>query len=463
MKQLTLTELAGYMKGRVVQGDDSLVFDDAVIDSREAKAGAVFFPLIGEFQNGHKYIPQAVELGCRGVVVDSNYISEGYEKDKDVLSGVGVIQVEDTLKALQQLAKTYAEHLDLIKIAVTGSVGKTTTRDMIYAGMSSKYVTGKNKKNYNSESGLPLTVLSLTDDLEAAVLEMGMDGPGQIHDLVDIARPDVGVITNIGISHMERLGSRENIMKAKMEITDFFDENNTLVINSGDDMLKKADFGSYHIVKAGCEPGGDFVAKNIDDKGAEGIEFDLDTPEGTFHVNLPVPGAHNAVNTAIAVAACVTCGAGAQEAVRGIEEMTITGNRLRIVTGRGIKIIDDSYNAAPESMKSAIVTLSNTDGNRRVAVLGDMNELGAGSEEEHFKCGKFAGDNQIDLLIAIGEKGRDIARGGEESEGIQVMYFENKEALYDKIDDIFKQGDVVLVKASRTLQLEELAERILKG
>ena len=142
--------------------------------------------------------------------------------------------------------------------------------------------------------------------------------------------------------------------------------------------------------------------------------------------------------------------------------MTITGNRLRIVTGRGIKIIDDSYNAAPESMKSAIVTLSNTDGNRRVAVLGDMNELGAGSEEEHFKCGKFAGDNQIDLLIAIGEKGRDIARGGEESEGIQVMYFENKEALYDKIDDIFKQGDVVLVKASRTLQLEELAERIGK-
>lgn len=374
-----------------------------------------------------------------------------------------VVLVEDTTKGMQLLAKYYLEKLNLKKVTVTGSVGKTSTRDMVHSILSEKYKTGATVGNLNSDWGVPLTIFSFDDSMEAAVLEIGMDQFGEIHRLVNIIRPEVGLITNVGISHVENLGSREGILQAKMETVDFFDEDNTLVINQSNDMLSTVESDTYRIIRVGLEPEADYYVHDIIDHGDKGVDYVLTVKADrkTYPVHLDIPGAHNALNSAMALAGCRIHGVEIEEGIPGLRKVVLTGSRLTIREKDGIKIIDDAYNAAPDSMKSAINTLMSMEGKRKIALLGGMNELGSESARYHQEVGAYAAEKEIDLLITVGEKAFDYVIGAREGLGeAHILHFAEKEDLYANAEKLFQTGDVVLVKASRGMEFEQIIEKL---
>lgn len=434
------------------------MIQEVCTDSRTAKKGDLFVPIIGEVHDAHKFIPQAYERGCRAFLVSRTEAADG-------LKDCQIILVGDTTGAVQDLAAVYLEGLGLKKIAVTGSVGKTSTRDMVHAILSEKFRTGTAKKNFNNSIGVPLTIFSFDDSLEAAVLEMGMDHAGEIHRLAEIIRPDIGIITNVGISHIENFADgRDGILKAKMEITDYFGPTNTLVINSDNDMLKKADFsGGYKLIRVGEEPEADYRISDIRDYGEKGIRYTLSAEGKEYEICLHVPGAHNAANSALAIAGCRQMGVTTEQAISGLAHLELTGKRLAVKEKNGITVIDDTYNAAPASMKSLIDTLVHTDGQRKIAVFAGMNELGAESPKYHREVGEYAGKRDLDLLITVGEKAEDIAVGYRNVKDCgKAVHFDRKEDLYPEIKNLFRTGDVIAVKGSRLMEMEQVAAEILK-
>jgi len=455
MNAITVNEIVKATAGKLIDGDGNAEVSGVSTDSRKTGVNDVFFPIVGEVHDAHKFIPQVVENGCRTIVLSEEEAAAGTD-------GCNVILVDDTLAALQALAKYYLGKLNVKVIAVTGSVGKTTTRDMVYYICSEKYKTGRTVGNFNNDIGVPLTIFSLDDTMEVAVLEEGMDHFGEIHRLVDITRPDVGIITNIGISHLENLGSRENIRKAKMEITDYFGPDNVLVINESCDLLNRSDIkGTYKVVTAGGDEGEDYHVCDICDLGEDGIKFTLKTLNKERQVVLAVPGAHNAINAALATAACMQIGVSLDQAVKGLANLRLTEKRLSLKEANGIKVIDDTYNAAPDSMKSAISTLVNTKGGRKVVILGGMNELGPDSVKYHEEVGRFAAESGVELIVGIEEKAKDIVKGAESCNKGRALWFESKEKLYPELNSLIEQGDVVLVKASRSLEMEKVVEKLL--
>ena len=463
MRELEIREIIRATKGQLIAGVETQRIRGVSTDSREIREGDLFCAIRGERFDGHDFLKQVVEKGCRAVMVsDRDKISEDFLQSSDAIA---VLLVEDTVKGLQLLAKYYIGSLRLKKkIGVTGSVGKTSTRDMLYYIASTKYRTGRNLKNYNNELGLPLTILSFDEDLEVAVLEMGMDNFGEIDTLADIVRPDIGVITNIGISHIENLGSREGILQAKMEITNYFDRNSVLVVNQSCDLLSKENTeGQYRRISVGTDGKSDYIVSNVCDFGDKGIKYTLDRNHKQYEVKLPIPGAHNAINATLAIAACETLGISVPEAIRGLANVELTAKRLNIRGKDGIKVIDDTYNACPDSMRSALNTLIATKGLRKVAILGDMYELGAESKRFHEEVGKYAGDIKVDLLIAIGEEAEAFVKGAEASLSPgQIHYFRTKEEFLPKIRDFILPGDVVLVKASRGMEMEKIVKKIFE-
>lgn len=456
MRQITIAEIAKATEGKILFGNEEEKVKNVSIDSRKVEAGDLFIPIIGTVNDAHKFIPQVVEKGCTAVIVS--------REDAAPSEGCSVVLVEDTTKALQKLAAWYLKTLNLKTIAVTGSVGKTSTRDMVYAILNEKYKAGTTVGNLNSDFGVPLTIFSFDDSLEAAVLEVGMDQFGEIHRLVDIIRPDVGIITNVGISHIENLGSREGILQAKMEITDFFGAENALVINQSNDMLGAAEYsGEYKVIKVGEGEDNSYYVHHMEDFGEDGIAYVLTICGKDYPVRLQIPGGHNALNASLAIAGCMQMGISAEEAISGLSKIQLTGKRLTVKERDGIKIIDDTYNAAPDSMKSAINTLMNTKGERKIAILGGMNELGEESPKYHAEVGAYGAEKKVDLLITIGEKAEDIARGWRETGRTDsVKHFDTKDDFYREIDRLFKAGDVVVVKASRSMEFEQIVDRMMK-
>ena len=466
MRPFTVEEIIKAVDGTLVSGEKENIVYRVCTDSRKAEPGDLFFPLKGENNDGHDFLGQVLEAGCRTIVVsdESKIPKQAFASQP---GDADIIVVGDTTAALQALASYYLDCLPLKKkIAVTGSVGKTSTRDMLYYAASTSFKTGRNPKNFNNYFGLPLSIMDFEPDTEVAVLEMGMASAGEIETLARIARPDIAVITNIGVSHIENLGSREGILKAKLEVTCCFDENSVLVINADNDMLTPENVkGPYRVITVGTGENCDYRINDVCDFGDKGIEYTLCHEGKDYRIKLPVPGAHNAINASLAVAAAGLMGISPETAIKGFEQAELTEKRLNIKKQGRIKVIDDTYNACPESMKSALNTLMSTDvedGGRRVAVLGDMFELGKESPAAHLEVGRYAVEKKPDLLIAVGKDAEYIAQGAEPLGDGHVLRYETREDLEKEVHEIIRPGDTVLVKASRSMEMEKTVKEILK-
>ena len=456
MDRITLGKIAEVTRGYMISGDPEHEIMSVTTDSRVAADGCLFIALKGENHDAHDFVGSARENGCNAFLISE-------KEAADRLPGADVVFVSDTLKAMQDLAHYYLESLGIKKVAVTGSVGKTSTRDMAWYIMNEMFKTGRPEKNFNNEVGVPLTIFGLDSSYEAVVLEEGLEHAGDIHRLSAITRPDVCVITNIGISHIENLGTRENIFRAKLEVADFMQPGGKLIVNSDSDFLSKDNIDrDLTIVECGTDTACDYYVHDVVDRGVDGVSFGLRTPDGEIQIELPVPGAHNAVNAALAAAAAQCFGASADDIKNDLSKLRLTGKRLLVKEGNGIRAIDDSYNAAPASMKSAVDTLMNTGGKRHIALLAGMNELGENSEKYHREVGEYVKKKSPDVLIGIGEKARAIveaASGG----STYAVWFPDKESFYEEMSGLVKAGDTVLVKGSNAYKMSEAADRLIGG
>jgi UDP-N-acetylmuramoyl-tripeptide--D-alanyl-D-alanine ligase len=312
---------------------------------------------------------------------------------------------------------------------------------------------------------LPLSIFAFDDDIEAAVLEMGAETLGEIHRLADIARPDIAIITNIGLSHIETFGSRENILKGKMEIVDYFGNNNLIVLNGENDLLSKVKpTGDYRIETIGGGEGCSFLLSGVDESHEGGIEFSLTRGKESNRFKLNVMGRHNAINASLAIAAALEIGVSMEEAERGLINAEITGERLAVKVKDRIKVIDDTYNASPDSMRAALDVLFNIKGNRKIAVLGDMLGLGNGSRHYHEEIGEYAARKNIDMLITAGSMAAHISDKAKEfmKSGGSVIHYDDRRSLEAVIGNIIAEGDVILVKGSRATAMENIVEKILE-
>ncbi|MGI6705598.1 MAG: UDP-N-acetylmuramoyl-tripeptide--D-alanyl-D-alanine ligase [Clostridia bacterium] len=418
-------------------------------DSRRIQRGDLFIALEGDNFDGHDFVEDAVRSGAAAVVVS---------KPVKLQQEVPVIQVDNTLKALWQVSAYYRRKFSKPVIAVTGSVGKTSTKDMVAAVLSSKYCVHKSQGNYNNHIGLPMTIFGLENKHDLAVLEMGMSGFGEIRELSRIARPSVAMITNIGLSHIEKLGSRENILKAKLEILEGMDENGVLILNADDSFLQKVN-GSFagRVVRIGIDVDADFTGYAVVDKGEKGVTFKVKLQGREYDVHIPALGRHNVYNALFGIACGVELGLNPEEILEGIRNYQPEKMRLNIIEMDGIRFINDSYNASPDSMQVALQVLKGIAGeNRTIAILGNILELGGLASIAHQNVGKMCGELGIDFVAIIGENAQDLGQGiGDES---RYKIFHSHDEIIQFMKGFLRKNDVVLVKGSRGMKMEKIFE-----
>lgn len=423
-------------------------------DSRNVPAGSLFIPIVGEKFDGHRFIDAALDQGAAGVLCAK--LPEDLRPDKFY------IKVADTRLALKDLARHYREKFTLPVAQITGSVGKTTTKDMVASVLGQKYRVLKTEGNFNNELGLPLTLFRLTREHEICVLEMGMNHFGEISYLVHIAPPDVAVITNIGDAHIENLGSREGILQAKGEIFETMTPDGLAVLN-GDDPLLRPLAGKLvpQTVLCGEDHQPPYEALSVHSLGARGVECTIKTPQATFPVTIPAPGAHMIYPTLMACAIGERYGLTPQELQRGIEAFVPTKMRMNVLHQGGITILDDGYNANPQSMRAALEILSQTEGTYRAAVLGDMFELGDLGPELHRSMGEWAVDlGNIDSLLAVGELAWNIYDAAREKGMAGALYAKDRNTAKEILPNFIRPGAVILVKASRGMAFEEITREL---
>ncbi|MFB3882921.1 MAG: UDP-N-acetylmuramoyl-tripeptide--D-alanyl-D-alanine ligase [Armatimonadota bacterium] len=431
------------------------VFQGVSTDTRSLARGALFVALRGERFDGHDFVGAALAKGAGAALVS-----------RDVSATGPLIVVPDTLVALGEIAATHRATLTPRVVAVTGSTGKTSTKEMIASVLSQGWRTARTPGNYNNEIGVPLTLLSLDSSYEAAVVELAMRGRGQIEYLARMARPQVGVITNAGVSHLELLGSREAIVEAKAELLAALPADGVAVLNADDDSFgvlaerspcRVMSFGS----RSTAEVTADEVVVNQD--GSTG--FRLRGRWGEERVSIPVGGRHHALNAAAAAAAAVAAGADPAWIAAGLASFAGAEQRTRIVRAAGgFTVIDDCYNAAPDSMRAALDLLEDLPGERKWAVLGDMKELGPLAPEWHREVGELAGTSGVAGLVTVGELGRFMAEGAREVlQGEQVIETQSNAGAAAALLALVGPGDVVLVKGSRAMAMEEVVARLVEG
>ena len=407
--------------------------------------------------DGHQFIPDVFAKGALGVVC---------EKEPESLPGPCIV-VEDSFEALKQIGEFYRQQLPVKVVGITGSVGKTSTKEFVAAVLSMKYKVHKTLGNYNNEVGVPLTVLSMPEDTEVAVLEMGINHFGEMHNLSRIARPDICIMTNIGQCHLEFLGSREGILKAKSEMFDFMKEDGSVCINGDDDMLASIkEVKGKKPVTFGLSEQCRVYAADIKGKGLFGSEAVIHGNGESFAVQIPLPGEHMVYNALAAAAAGQLLGLTPEEIRDGIAAVESVSGRSHIVKLPDKVLIDDCYNANPVSMEAAIDLLLQADG-RRVAVMGDMFELGEQEKEMHARVGKYAADKGVECIICAGKLARCIYEGAREAAGerkdgpaAEIFYFEDRESLLEGINQILKPGDTILIKASHGMGFEKVVEQL---
>lgn len=454
--KLSLNDIARITNGELFYSSSQII-KNLSLDSREIEEGTLFIAIKGERFDGHDYIGDAFADGAACILAERiPYKVKG-----------NVILVDRSLDALGALARHHREVVDPFTVAITGSVGKTTTKQFVYAVLNQRYHTHKTDQNFNNEIGLPLTILKMESDVEALVLEMGMSFKGEISHLSKIAKPDLAIITNIGSSHIENLGSREGIRDAKMEIIDGLRENGTLLLNGDEPLLTGIENAVYVAVE---NEDADYRVCNISEDRS-GITFDIKHSKGTCeNLRINTFGMHNVLNAAFAYAAGRRAGLTDDEIHRGLLEFENVAMRQNIYDFEGKTFIEDCYNASPESMKAALSVLRSTAsarGGRKIAVLGNMLELGSFSEKLHKQVGVNAAECGLDRLYCFGCDAANIALGAKDA-GIpeeNIVTFcdiSGVDALGDALKSELKLGDNVLFKASRGVKLERVIE-YLKG
>ncbi|MED1016999.1 UDP-N-acetylmuramoyl-tripeptide--D-alanyl-D-alanine ligase [Bacillus atrophaeus] len=455
MIKRTAKKIAEMVKGTLTDpAYENIVIQGVATDTRKLEKNQLFIPLTGENFNGHTFVGQAFENGVSAVLWNKSEPNPPQDQ--------AVILVDDTLAALQELSKAYLQELGTRVIGVTGSNGKTTTKDMLHAVLQTQFRVHKTEGNFNNHIGLPLTVLSMPEDTEVAVLEMGMSGKGEIDLLTRLANPEAAVITNIGESHMQDLGSREGIAEAKLEITNGLKKDGILIYIGDEPLLNKRSY-SCRTKTFGADEGNDYQLEDVK-QTEDGTHFSIKGIDKTFFI--PVLGKHNVLNAIAAFAAGIHFGITPGNAAKGLSGLKVTGMRLELLKSEsGVSIINDAYNASPTSMKAAIELIESMEGyGKKMLVLGDMLELGDLEQEFHTECGAVINPAAIDYVFTYGKLGAFIAAGAHRHfDQERVSHFNDKTELLQAVAEKAEKGDLILFKASRGMKLEEIVKDLMKS
>lgn len=451
MNRLSISEIAEFAGATVSSGPGNVSIDKISTDSRTLKHGEFFVALRGENFDAHNFVESVAKAGAAGAIVDSNWTGK-------IPENFALIRTEDTLQAYQNLAANYRKALPLKVVAITGSNGKTSTKDFTAAILGRRFRVTKTEGNFNNHVGLPRTMLEATSQDEVAVWEIGMNHPGEVAVLAKLAAPDAAIITNIGTAHIEFMGSREAIAAEKGSLARAVGREGTVILNADDPFSRSiAPSTSAKVILAGTTDG--TIRAGEITQSANGTDFTILEGAHRCRAQLPVPGLHMVQNALLGIAAGRIFGLSLEECAAGLAAAPLTKARLQIKEIHGVQFIDDSYNANPDSMKAALRTLVelDTDG-KRIAVLGEMRELGDESERGHLEVGETAAALRVDYLIAIGKVAAAIARAAERAGLEKTRAVTSTSDAAGILVEIAEPGDLVLIKGSRAARTERVME-----
>ena len=448
MQAFGVNELISAVSGQCLQAGQTKEITGAKIDSRKVLPGDLYIPIIGKNNDGHRFIEGAVDNGAAAVLVDANH-------SVNVPESVTVIQVASTFDAMKKLALANRKRFDIPVVAVTGSAGKTTTKDLIAAVLSQKFSTLKTIGNLNNAYGIPQTLFGLSEGHECAVVEMGMDHMGELTESIWEVLPHIAVITNIGSAHLENLGCKENTLKAKKEICSTLEAEDFCLVNGDDPYLRQIKDEKYSVVRVGINHEDvDLKVDNVT-TGKSGIDFDVSGE----HYHFKIPGIHNVYNCLMAIWIAREYGIDGSAVQRAFDEFVPSGNRMKTENIGEVTFIDDSYNANPESVRAAVNAVSDmceSENGRFIAVLGDMLEIGESGAKAHYDCGVFAA-SKADALIAVGEISRENTMAGFSSVKKDAAFSaKDAEEAVALLSDFIRPGDTVLIKASHGMALDRM-------
>jgi UDP-N-acetylmuramoyl-tripeptide--D-alanyl-D-alanine ligase len=462
LEAISVNEICQWTRGKLIINTWESKVTGVSTDTRTIKPGDLFVPIKGENFEGHNFLADAIANGASGVL-----IAEGREKLENCTQKYFAIQVPDTKRALGDLAKVYRTQFDLPLIAITGSNGKTTVKEMLASILSQRYTVLKNEGNLNNEIGLPLTLFQLEKQHQIAVVELGMSALGEIRRLAEISQPSIGIVTNVAEAHLEFFKSLDEIAMAKSELVESLNENHTVVLNADDErVMRFKNLTKAKVITFGIQHPADFQATAISFNQLKlGLEFELITPKGSLKVFIPIIGTHQVYNALAAAAAVWSITPDVNLIVQGLAKAKPSKMRMELIKVGGITIINDAYNANPKSMNAALETISQmkTTG-RKFAVLGTMRELGEISVAAHLQVGTKVASLNLNYLITVGDLGQEIAIGAKQAgmKSTQVYEFESNQAAAELLASLVQSGDLILIKASRKIQLEDIVAYLQK-
>lgn len=459
MKQLTVQDILEICNAKLICGNKNIVCENFTNDTRKIQAGDVYIGIKGESVDGNIFYEKAFENGAKVCILDNAKIAE---ETKNNYKDNTIILVENTTQAVQKIASYKRQLYNIPVIAITGSSGKTSTKDIVASVVSQKFNTLKTEGNFNSQIGLPLTVLKLKEH-DALVVEMGMNQLKEISVLTNIAKPTIAIITNVGTSHIGNLGSRENILKAKLEILEGLSKDGTLIINNDNDLLHEWYLQNleYKIETFGIDNKSNLMATNIQ-MSEKGSKYIAKNNQDTLQVEVPVGGRHFVYNSLCAISVGNLLGIEKKKILKGIKEFELTKRRMDIKKNKNnVTIINDSYNANYDSVKAAIEYLGEIKTNRKIAILGDMLELGEYSKELHEKVGEEIIKNNIDILVTVGEEAKNIAQKAKQLKLKEIYQLETNKQAVELLNKILKPKDTILIKASNGMKFDQIIEEII--
>lgn len=460
MNNLNLKQIIKYSSADLIAGKVDKIIKEIVIDSRKVKADYLFIAIIGENKDGHRFIKEAVKNGAAAVIVDRKV------EDKSILeSDISILRVTDTTKALQSIASNYRISFDNLKlIAVTGSAGKTTTKDLVFSVLSEKYKCLKTKGNYNNHIGLPLTLLRLTGKEDFAIIEMGMSARGEIKLLAQIAQPDIGVITNVAKAHLKQLGTLKNIAQAKKELIDHLGKNKLAILNYDNTYTSQMIPNTKaEVISFGFDQRADInILENEFDSNQEILFFKVQYKNKIYNFKYDKAGKHNLYNSLIAILIGFEFNLNQPEIQQGLLKGIYSDLRMKFISLKnGAKLINDSYNANPLAVRAAVDVLVKYNAERKIVILSSMLELGSDSKEIHKKVGEYIARKKIDFLFTIGSEAKAIALGAEAiMPDANIISFEDKNKCISYLKKNIKKKDLILIKGSRANKLETIAKEL---